>query len=131
MDNVFWQGQGHYLGSIGYRFPVDDNVQSSSIHWSNHLDVRLTERFYLFTEAVWWHWTDAANTGLPLGVAGQDAFNLSSTNVAGNDLVTQSVVVKFKPSGASELGNRPTNFRSPHSRTSSTVASRAELILRY
>ena len=40
----------------------------------------------------------------PLGVAGQDLFNLPSTNVTGNDLLTQNVGVKFKPSGNTEFG---------------------------
>lgn len=100
----FLNGQAHYLGALGYRFPVDDNVQTSAFHWSNHFDVKLTDRVYAFTEFIWWHWTDSAATGLPLGVAGQDAFNLSSTNVTGNDLLTQSVGFKFKPSGNTELG---------------------------
>ena len=99
-----WNGNGHYLGSVGYRLPVDEDVQSTSIHWSNHLDVKLTNNLYLFTEVVWWHWTESANNGLPLGVAGHDAFNLSSTNVEGNDLVTQNVGVKLKPSRSTEVG---------------------------
>ena len=99
-----WNGMGHYLGSVGLRLPVDGGIQTTSFHWSNHFDVKLTDRIYAFTEAVWWHWTDSANTGAALGVAGQDAFNLFSTNVAGNDLVTQNVGMKYKPSGNTELG---------------------------
>jgi hypothetical protein len=99
-----WDGQGHYLSAVGYRIPADAEVQSTAIHWSNHFDLRLTDRMYAFTEVIWWHWTDSANTGLPLGVAGQDAFNFSSTNVTNNDLVTQSVGVKLKPGSNTELG---------------------------
>ncbi len=97
-------GNAHLLSSVGYRLPVDNDVQSTAIHWSNHLDYRLTDRLCVFTEAAWWHWTDDASTGLPLGVAGQDLFNLSSTNVAGNDLVTQNVGMKFKPRRNIETG---------------------------
>ena len=97
-------GNAHILSSVGYRLPVDDNVQNSAIHWSNHLDFRLTDRLYAVTEAAWWHWTDDADTGLALGVAGQDLFNLSSTNVDGNDLVTQNVGLKFKPRNNVEAG---------------------------
>ena len=99
-----WDGDAHYLSSVGYRLPVDDNIQTSSIHWSHHFDVKLTHNLYAFTEVVWWHWTDSADNGLPLGVAGHDAFNLFSSNVAGNDLVTQNVGLKLKPSGNMELG---------------------------
>lgn len=97
-------GNAHFLTSVGYRLPVDSEIQNTAIHWSNHFDVRLTDRLYLFTEAAWWHWTDDADTGSPLGVAGQDLFNLSSTNVDGNDLVTQNVGLKFKPKNNLEAG---------------------------
>ena len=125
-----WDGMGHYLGSVGWRLPVDDNVQTSSIHWSNHVDVMLTDKLYAFTEVVWWHWTDSADTGLPLGVGGHDAFNLSSTNVAGNDLVTQSVGLKYKANGNSELG---VAYEFPLTGNQDILANRiqAELILRY
>ncbi len=99
-----WDGNGHLLTSLGYRFPVDENLQTNAIHWSNHFDIRVTKRTYLVTEVAWWHWTESAGSGLPLGVAGQDLLNLSSTNVAGNDLVTQNVGLKFKPKRNIETG---------------------------
>ncbi len=97
-------GDAHFLTSFGYRVPVNDNLQTTSVHWSNHIDFRLTEKTYIFTEVAWWHWTDDATNGTALGVAGQDLFNLSASNVAGNDLVTQSVGVKFKPCRSTEIG---------------------------
>ncbi|MGB7328042.1 MAG: hypothetical protein WBD31_24415 [Rubripirellula sp.] len=97
-------GNAHWLTAVGYRFPVDDEVQSSSVHWSNHLDFRMTDNLYVFTENAWWHWTDDADTGLPLGVAGQDLFNLPVNNVDGNDLVTQNVGFKLKPRRNLEAG---------------------------
>ncbi|MCA9214996.1 MAG: hypothetical protein KDB27_18130 [Planctomycetales bacterium] len=123
-------GLGHALSSFGYRLPVDDFEQSAAIHWSNHLDVQLTEKAYLFTELVWWHWTDDAEGGLPLGVAGHDAFNLRSTNTVGNDLVTQNVGVKIKPSGNAELGIA---YEFPLTGFKDVLENRiqAELILRY
>ena len=97
-------GNAHFLTSLGYRVPVDTSLQNTAIHFSNHLDARLTEYLYLFTEVAVWHWVDDAEAGLPLGVAGQDLFNLSSSNVSGNTLVTQNVGVKIKPSANTELG---------------------------
>jgi len=125
-----WNGQGHYMGAVGYRIPLDNDVQTSSIHWSNHIDVKLTDRVYAFTEVVWWHWTDSADAGLPLGVGGHDAFNLSSTNVSGNDLVTQNVGLKYKPSGNMELG---VAYEFPVSDFKDVIDNRfqAELILRF
>lgn len=97
-------GDAHYMTTLGWRLPVDGTLQSESIHWSNHIDFRLTDKIYAVTEVVWWHWIDAADNGLPLAVAGQDLLNLSTTGVQGNDLVTQSVGFKYKPSGKFEAG---------------------------
>lgn len=97
-------GNAHILSSFGFRLPVDNNVQTTSVHWSNHFDVRVTDTFYLLTEVAWWHWTDDADNGLPLGVAGQDLFNLPVNNVDGNDLVTQNVGFKYKPNRGVEAG---------------------------
>ncbi len=91
-------GNAHVLSSVGLRLPVDNDIQTTSIHWSNHLDVRVTDRLYVLTELAWWHWTDGADNGGPLGVAGQDLFNLPASDVAGNDLVTQNIGLKYKAS---------------------------------
>lgn len=100
----FLCGNAHWLTSVGWRKPVDGSVQTESIHWSNHFDVRVTDKTYLVTEIAWWHWTDSASTGLPLGVGGHDLFNLPVTNVDGNDLVTQNVGIKYKPNRHVEAG---------------------------
>ena len=97
-------GNGHLLSAVGYRLPADDKVQTAAIHWSNHIDLMLTDSLYLFTEVAWWHWTDDAANGAALGVAGQDLFNLSVSDVAGNNLVTQNVGVRYKPRTNVETG---------------------------
>lgn len=99
----FLNGDAHLLSSVGYRMPVDNDLQSTSIHWSNHLDYRVTKNAYVFTEVAWWHFIDDAGTGLP-GIAGQDLFNLTATGIEGKDLVTQSVGVKLKPNANTEIG---------------------------
>ncbi|WP_404310236.1 hypothetical protein [Neorhodopirellula lusitana] len=97
-------GNAHILSSVGWQLPVDQSVQSTTIHWNNHLDVRVTDKFYLFTENSWWHWVDDANTGSSFGVSGLDLLNLNDTAVEGNDVVTHNVGMKFKPSGNVEAG---------------------------
>lgn len=99
----FLNGDAHLLSSIGYRVPVDSGSQTTAIHWSNHLDYRITKKTYVFTEIAWWHFTDDAGAGLP-GIAGQDLFNLTATGVKGENLVTQSVGVKLKPNPKTEIG---------------------------
>ena len=96
-------GNGHLLSSLGYRLPVDQGAQNTAIHWSNHFDYRVSERSYLFTELAWWHFTNDSGAGLP-GIAGADLLNVTATGIAGQDLVTQSVGVKFKPAANTEIG---------------------------
>lgn len=100
----FMDGNAHYMTAFAWQFPVDTDIQTESIRWLNHFDVKMTRRTYLFTEFSWIHWTDNAEDGIPLGVAGQDLLNLSASNVEGNDLVTQNVGMKYKPSGHIEAG---------------------------
>ncbi|WP_235908456.1 hypothetical protein [Roseiconus nitratireducens] len=47
-----YNGNAHWLSAFGVRLPVDDEVQTESIHWSNHFDVRLTDSVYLLTEVA-------------------------------------------------------------------------------
>lgn len=99
-----WDGNAHYMTGFGYRLPVDGDLQTEALHWSNHFDVRLTDRTYLFTELAWWHWNDDADNGLPIGIGGQDLFNLPANDIDGNDLLTQNVGLKFKPNANVEAG---------------------------
>lgn len=97
-------GNAHWLAAFGARIPVDNDIQTTSIHWSNHFDVKLTRDSYFVSEFAWWHWTDSAKNGLPIGVGGQDLFNLPASNVTGNNLITKNFGLKYKPSAHSELG---------------------------
>jgi hypothetical protein len=84
----------------------------------------------LITEFAWWHWVDGADGGAPIGVAGQDLFNLPFSDVKGNDLVTQNVGLKFKPSGKREYGLA---YEFPLTGFKDVIDSRlqAEMIFRY
>ncbi|WP_246146240.1 hypothetical protein [Rubripirellula lacrimiformis] len=99
-----FDGQAHVLSSFGWQLPVDQSDQSTTVHWNNHFDVKLTDTVYLFTENSWWHWASDAFDGAALGVSGQDLLNLGASNVDGNNLVTHNVGMKYKPHGGLELG---------------------------
>lgn len=97
-------GNAHIMSAFGWRVPSDGYLQTESLHWSNHFDVKLTEKVYLLSEIAWWHWVDSADGGIALGAAGQDLFNLSANDVTGNNLVTQNIGMKYKPSRNREYG---------------------------
>ncbi len=93
----------HWLTAVGTRLPVDDNLQNRMIYWSNHLDYRVTKKLYAFTELNWYNWASSGNGPLN-GIEGGDLFSLGSSNVTGNDIVTQGVGFKYKRKANRELG---------------------------
>jgi hypothetical protein len=94
---------GHWLGAAGINLPADDNAESTWSYVSNHFDYFLGHGTYTFTEFNWYHWMESGTGGIP-GVEGGDLFNLGSTGVAGNDIVTGAFGVKVKPSCNTEVG---------------------------
>ena len=95
-----WRG----MSAIGFRLPSDTVDNSQSSYWSVHFDRTLGDRgLYFFTEYNWYHWLKSGRGGLP-GVEGLDLYNLGSTAVAGNDIVTGAIGLKYKPTAWREYG---------------------------
>lgn len=95
---------GHWVSGAGFWIPADSQAQSQAFYWSNHWDWQINgSRVYALTEVNWYHWMRSGNGGVP-GLEGLDAFNLGSTGVAGNDIVTGAVGAKYKHSAYSEIG---------------------------
>ena len=95
--------RNYWISASGFRLPMDGDAESDVAYWSNHFSRRVTERFYVLTEFNWYHWMGSGTNGVP-GVEGLDLFNLGSTGVSGNDIVTQAVGVKFKRNCHREIG---------------------------
>ncbi len=95
---------GHWLSAAGLRAPCDDSLENRLFYWSNHFDVRLGCRpIYAFTEVNWYNYLSSGNA-FQLPLEGGDLFNLGSTGITGNDLVTQGVGLKAKPRQNIEAG---------------------------
>lgn len=98
IDNV------HYVTASGFRLPVDTNAESQVWYWSNHLDYQIGGTgLYLLGETNWYHWMKSGSA-FPAPVEGGDLFNLGSAGVAGNDIVTGALGVKYKPADNMEIG---------------------------
>ncbi|MCA8993350.1 MAG: hypothetical protein KDA88_15285 [Planctomycetaceae bacterium] len=120
----------HLLAATGFRLPVDNRAESTSMYLSTHLDQQIGETgFYVFTEANYYHWL-AAGKALPLPVEGGDLFNLGSSGVSDNNIITGAIGVKYKLTDTSELGFA---WEAPLTGRQDILASRAtvDLILRY
>lgn len=93
----------HVISAAGFILPSDRSANSSLFYWSNHFDTKLRDRLYSFIEFNWYHWMGSGDNGIP-GVEGLDFFNLGSSGVAGNDIVTGAFGFKIKPTVLQEIG---------------------------
>lgn len=121
-------GCAHWVSGTGIRLPNND-VLSTSSYWSNSIDVQLTRRLYGLFQLNWFHWYESG-TALPVGFEGNDLFNLGSTNVAGNDIVTSSFGGRYKFGRYHEAGIA---YEFPLTQRQDLLQSRLylDLILRY
>ena len=87
----------HWISAAGLRLPSDTVDESQVSYWSNHFDCRLLGSLYGLVEVNWYHWLQSGQNGVP-GVEGLDLFNLGSTGVAGNDIVTGALGFRYKVS---------------------------------
>lgn len=119
----------HYLSAFGLRLPVDDEEGETSLYWSQHVDYHLGYGLYTLAEFNWYHWTESGAGGIP-GVSGVDLFNLGSTGIAGDNIVTGAFGVKYKPNRLTEIG---VAWENPLSEQRDLIENRltVDLILRY
>lgn len=119
----------HLISALGLRLPADDDAESTSMYWSNHVDYHLGRGVYALAEFNWYHWLESGAGGVA-GVSGGDLFNFGSTGIAGNDIVTGAFGVKYKPNRYYEIGLA---WENPLTQRRDVLENRltADLILRY
>jgi hypothetical protein len=95
----------HWVSGSGFRIPTDSADRSQMWYWSNHFDYEFRPGWYAVYEVNWFHWMKSGAGALGTsGFEGGDLFNLGSTGVAGNDIVTMSLGGRYKPKQNVELG---------------------------
>lgn len=121
--------QGHYMTSSGFILPVDSQAENQMFYWSNHLDRRIRNRLYAFTELNWFNYMKDGSA-FPAAIEGGDLFNFGSPGVKGNNLVTNAVGLKFKPRSNIETG---VAFEYPLTERRGVLANRltADMIVRF
>jgi hypothetical protein len=98
--NEYWRT----VSAVGIKLPSDVVDNSQSAYWSLHFDRTLgTKGWYFLTEYNWYHWLRSGEGGIP-GIEGLDFYNFGSTGVAGHDIVTGSIGLKYKPNAYREYG---------------------------
>jgi hypothetical protein len=119
----------HWISGLGIRLPVDNSAENQVFYWSNHVDREIVNDVYFLGELNWYNWMSSA-TAFPLPIEGGDLINLGSAGVAGNNIVTAALGLKYKPSGNMELGIA---FECPISNRRDLIENRltADWILRY
>jgi len=86
----------HVIANAGYQFPADSAENSSFFYSQLHLDRQLFGWIYPLVELNWFHYTAGGRRGLPAALGeGDSLINIGTSDVAGNDLVTAAVGLKF------------------------------------
>ena len=95
----------HLLTTLGIRLPTDRSEENQVFYWSAHVDRQLCGTcWYGFLEGTWYHWLSNGDNAAFAGIQGGDLFNFGATGVAGTDIVTGALGVKYKPSLLNEVG---------------------------
>jgi hypothetical protein len=95
-------GPWNLLANVGYDFPLDDDAESTRFTWHAHADWQMTPNFFPLVEINGLTYTDDGAV-LPVDFEGLDFFNLGSTMVDGNTLVTGALGARWRV-GDSAIG---------------------------
>jgi hypothetical protein len=123
-------GHGHWLSGTGFRLPLDTNWGTQMWYWSNQWDYELSHHIYPLVGLNWYHWMRSSGVGLTGPITGLDLVNLPASGVAGRNVVTGAVGLKWKPRANMELGG---GYEFPVTQNGDILRNRAyaDLIIRY
>ena len=96
----------NWMTGTGFRLPVNTNKGSQMFYWSNHLDWEVAQGLFALIEVNWFHWLgsgDGTSYGTT-GFEGFDLFNLGSSGVSGNNIVTGAVGARWQATERITLG---------------------------
>lgn len=120
----------HWLSGTGVRIPLDSTWGTQLWYWSNQWDYELPGHIYPLVGINWFHWMKDAGNDVTGGITSIDLIDLPTARVAGNDVVTGLIGMKWKPRGRLEFGG---GFELPLTERTDILDSRAyvDVILRY
>lgn len=121
---------GHWISGTGFRIPGDSNWGTQLWYWSNQWDYELPNKIYPLAGVNWFHWMKSAGNNIGAPVNGLDLLNLPVGGVAGQNVVTGVVGLKWKPTGRFELGG---GYEFPLTQREDILRNRcyADIIFRY
>ncbi len=96
---------GHWLSGAGFRIPANGSYGTQLFYWSNQWDYELPHKIYPLCGVNWFHWMRSSPVDIGSPVSALDLINLPVSGVAGKNVVTGVVGLKWKPSGHCEIGS--------------------------
>jgi hypothetical protein len=122
--------RGHWFSGTGFRIAGDRNWGTQMWYWSNQWDYEVVDHWYGLFGVNWFHWMNSSNLGLTGPITGLDLIDLPAAGVAGQNVVTGVVGLKWKPSGHLEVA---TGYEYPMTDNGDILKNRvyADLIFRY
>jgi hypothetical protein len=123
-------GNGHWVSGTGFRIPSSSTIGTQLWYWSNQWDYELPNHIYPLVGVNWFHWMRSSPLGFPNPAAGLDIINLPVQGIAGKNVATGVVGLKWKPSGHLEVGS---GFEFPMTHYTDVIRNRlyVDVIVRY
>ncbi len=121
---------GHWLSATGFRLPANTNYGTQLWYWSNQWDYEVAQGWYGLCGVNWFHWMRSAGLDIGAPVTGLDLLNLPVSGVAGENVVTGLLGLKWKPNPHVEIGS---GFEFPLTDRTDVLRNRLyfDAILRY
>ena len=122
--------RAHWLSATGFRIPADPSWGTQMWYWSNQWDYQLPRNFYAVGGINWFHIMRSATNPFVSDFTALDLINLPATGVAGTNVVTGVVGLRWKPSRHVETG---AGFEFPLTNRTDIIHNRlyADMIFRY
>ena len=88
--------RGHWISGTGFRIPLDSNWGTQFWYWSNQWDYEIVDRWFPLVGVNWWHFMRSSGVGGGSPVTGLDLINIPNGNVAGTNVASGVVGVRWK-----------------------------------
>jgi hypothetical protein len=99
-------GNAHWISGSGFRLPSNHNYGNQMWYWSNQWDYQLPGNIYPLIGLNWFHFMRSSSqqfNGAP-SISGLDLVNLPFGAVAGTNVVTCPIGLRWKPTRNFEFG---------------------------
>ena len=97
--------RGHWLSGTGFRIPMNNNWGTQFWYWSNQWDYEIVDNWFPLLGVNWWHYMSSSGVAGGSPVTGLDLINIPNANVAGTNVVSGVVGLRWKATDRLTVGS--------------------------